>query len=379
MGYQFHRRRNASEATVESPRVKPRPRVLMIGTEPGGRGGVASVVEVLRQGGLFERESVRYLSSHREGSRAAKAGAAVNALWRTTLACLTNRPAVVHAHAASRASFLRKSLLLLIARASGCRTIFHLHGAEFDLFAGAESGPMLRWWIRRTLERSSVVIALSDSWAGFLRGFAPAARIVVVPNSVPLPPESGIDRGFEQPGRILFLGRVDAGKGVFELLEAVASLAPACPELHLVIGGVGQLNQVRRRADELGIGERIGLPGWLDAAGKARELARAQIFCLPSHAEGLPMALLEAMAAAKAVVSTRVGGIPEAVADNANGLLVAPGDAGALAKALGALLNDAALRARLGDAARATVRERFSTEAALGQLSALYRELAPAR
>ncbi|MDB5916193.1 MAG: hypothetical protein JWR40_427 [Massilia sp.] len=351
----------------------------MIGTAPGGRGGVASVVEVLRQGGLFERESVRYLSSHREGSRAAKAAAAANALWRTSLACLRERPAVVHAHAASRASFVRKSLLLLIARGAGCRTIFHLHGAEFDLFAGAESGPMLRWWIRHTLECSSVVIALSDSWAGFLRGFAPAARIVVVPNSVPLPPGPDIDRAFEQPGRVLFLGRVDAGKGVFELLEAVASLAPAFPELQLVIGGVGELDRVRRRADELGIGERVALPGWIDAAGKARELALAQLFCLPSHAEGLPMALLEAMAAAKAVVSTTVGGIPEAVLDGANGLLVAPGDAEALAKSLRALLHDAALRARLGDAARATVRERFSTEAALGQLSALYRELAAGR
>jgi glycosyltransferase involved in cell wall biosynthesis len=357
-------------------RMKPAPRVLMIGTAPGGRGGVASVVEVLRRGGLFERESVRYLSSHREGSRSAKAVTAFDAFWRLGLACLNARPAVVHAHVASRASFARKSLLLLIARAAGCRTIFHLHGAEFDLYAGAESGPALRWWIRHTLERSSVVIALSDSWAAFLRGYAPAARIVVVPNSVPLPspPEPG--RTKEQPGRILFLGRVDAGKGVFELLEAVAALAPAFPQVRLVIGGVGELDRVRRRADELGIGERVSLPGWIDGADKQRELALAQVFCLPSHAEGLPMALLEAMAAAKAVVASTVGGIPEAVADGANGLLVAPGNAGALAGALATLLKDAALRVRLGDGARATVRERFSTEAALGQLSALYRELA---
>lgn len=363
-------------------RMKPRrppPRVLMIGTAPDGQGGVASVIEVLREGGLFERESVRYLSSHREGSRGAKAGAAISALWQTSLACLRERPVVVHAHAASRASFARKSLLLLIARASGCRTIFHLHGAEFDQFAGAESGAVLRWWIRHTLERSSVVIALSDSWAGFLRGYAPAARIVVVPNSVPLPPAPALERAGEQPGRILFLGRVDAGKGVFELLEAVAALAPAFPRVHLVIGGVGELDRVRRRAFELGIGERISLPGWMRGADKQRALALAQVFCLPSHAEGLPMALLEAMAAAKAVVASTVGGIPEAVADGVNGRLVAPGDVPALSAALGALLEDSALRARLGDQAHATVRTRFCTEAALGQLSTLYRELAAGR
>jgi glycosyltransferase involved in cell wall biosynthesis len=355
-------------------RMKPAPRVLMIGTAPGGQGGVASVVEVLRQGGLFERESIRYLCSHREGSRTAKAVAAFDAFWRTSLACLNERPAVVHAHAASRASFARKSVLLLIARLAGCRTIFHLHGGQFDQFAGAEAGAALRWWIRHTLEHSSVVIALSDNWAAFLRGYAPAARIVVVPNSVPLPNQ--VDRAGEQPGRILFLGSVEAGKGVFELLEAVAKLAPAFPQVHLVIGGVGELDRVRRRAAELGIRERVAVPGWIDRAGKQRELALAQIFCLPSHAEGLPMALLEAMAAAKAVVASTVGGIPEAVADGANGLLVAPGDAEALAGAIKALLGDSVLRARLGDQARATVGERFSTEAAFGQLSNLYRELA---
>ncbi|MES2757508.1 MAG: glycosyltransferase family 4 protein [Pseudomonadota bacterium] len=352
--------------------MKP-PRVLMIGTAPDGRGGVASVIEVLRAGGLFERESVRYLASHRAGSRRAKALAALSALWHTSLACLRARPAVVHVHCASRGSFARKSLLLLIARAAGCRTIFHLHGAEFDLFAGVESGPALRWWIRRTLEKSSVVIALSDSWAAFLRGYAPAARVVVVPNSVPLPPAAGHTQ--EQPARILFLGRADAGKGVHELLAAVAALAPAFPRLHLVIGGVGELDALRCRADELGIGERVSLPGWLDAGARSRELTSAQIFCLPSHAEGLPMAMLEAMAAAKAVVASTVGGIPEAIADRANGLLVAPGDVAALTAALRELLADGALREQLGDNARATIAQRFSTDAAMTALSALYREL----
>jgi glycosyltransferase involved in cell wall biosynthesis len=351
-----------------------RSRVLMIGTAPDGRGGVASVIGVLRAGGLFERESVRYLASHRDGTRGAKVAAALAAFWQTGLACLFARPAVVHVHCASRGSFARKSMLLLIARAAGCRTIFHLHGAEFDLFAGAESGPVLRWWIRRTLEKSSVVIALSDSWAAFLRGYAPLARVVVVPNSVPLPPAT--DRAQEQAGRILFLGRADAGKGVYELLAAVAALAPAFPQLQLVIGGVGELDALRVRATELGIADRVTLPGWIDEEARARELACAQIFCLPSHAEGLPMAMLEAMAAAKAVVASTVGGIPEAISNRDNGMLVAPGDVDALIAALRLLLADAALRGRLGDNARASIERRFSTDAAISALTALYRELA---
>ena len=349
------------------------PRVLMVGTALDGRGGVAAVVSVLRRHGLFEREAVRYVATHRDGPRLRKAGGALTGLWRIALACLHRPPAVVHVHAASRASFLRKSLVLLIARRAGCKTIFHLHGGAFRQFATQEAGPLLRRWIRHTLRRSSVVITLSDSWAGFVRGFAPGARVAVVPNAVPLPapaPDGAI------AGRVLFLGRLEAGKGVFELLGAGALLADAYPALRLVLGGEGDADAVMCRAAELGIADRVELLGWVDAARRDAELAKASVFCLPSHAEGLPMAMLEAMAARKAVVASRVGGIPETLRDGDNGLLVPARDERALAAALGSVLGDGALRERLAERARATIAQHYSTEVVCGQLSAIYRELA---
>jgi glycosyltransferase involved in cell wall biosynthesis len=357
--------------------VKPAaPKVLMLGTSLAGRGGVAAVVSVLQQDGLFEREAVRYVATHQDGSRAAKARSALSGFWQTAVICLRQRPAVVHAHSASHASFMRKSLLLLIARAAGCKTVFHLHGGGFREFAGAQSSPLMQRWIRHTLEASSAVIALSDGWAGFLRAYAPAARVVVVPNSVRLPAPA--DDGVEQPGRILFLGRAESAKGVFELLAAVAALLPAFPHIELALGGEGDLEQVRRQAAALGIAARVVVLGWLGPQQKQAELARAAVFCLPSHAEGLPMAMLEAMAAGKAVVVSDVGGIPEAVQDGDNGLLVAPRDVAALAAALAAVLGDDALRRRLGQRARATIAARFGTEVVIGKIAALYAELGAA-
>ena len=172
----------------------PAPRVLMLGTAPAGRGGVAALVSVLQAGGLFERAAVRYVSTHREGGFLAKLGAAGSGFWQAARACLFDRPPIVHAHAASGASFARKSLLLLLARASGCQTIFHLHGGGFRQFATVRSGALTRRWIRHTLERSSLVIALSDGWANFVRGFAPRARVTVVPNAVPVPARSQGER-----------------------------------------------------------------------------------------------------------------------------------------------------------------------------------------
>jgi glycosyltransferase involved in cell wall biosynthesis len=346
----------------------------MVGTALEGRGGVAAVVSVLRRHGLFERERVAYVATHAEGPRMAKAKGALAGFWNTARFCLWGHPAVVHVHAASHASFLRKSIVLLIARLSGCKTIFHLHGGGFRRFALEESGRLKRRWIRHTLERSSVVITLSEGWAQFVHAFAPRAKVAVVPNSVPLPALAAA--GGEVEGRILFLGRIEAAKGVFELLAAGARLARDFPTLRLVFGGEGDLEDLRRRAAELGIAERVECPGWLGPAERDAELARAAVFCLPSHAEGLPMSMLEAMAAGKSVVATSVGGIPETLVDGDNGLLVPPRDEGALAGALASLLGDKALRVRLAARARACIEQHYSTEVVCGQLSAIYRELA---
>ena len=125
----------------------------------------------------------------------------------------------------------------------------------------------------------------------------------------------------------------DVKNGVYDLLAAVAALAPQFPNVRLAVGGDGDLALLRTRAAQLGIAERLDVLGWIGAQEKADQLARASVFCLPSHAEGLPMAMLEAMAVGKAIVVSRVGGIPEAVVDGDNGLLVPPRDVQALASA----------------------------------------------
>jgi glycosyltransferase involved in cell wall biosynthesis len=357
--------------------MKGKARVLMLGTSLDGRGGVAAVVSVLRQGGLFERERVRYVATHADGSSMRKARHALSGFWHTGRLCLCQRPRIVHVHSASSASFLRKSLLLAIARLAGCKTIFHLHGGGFREFALQDSSPLTRRWIRHTMESSSLVLTLSEGWAHFVRGFAPRAQVVVLPNSVALP--SADTGAAEEEGRILFLGRLEEAKGVFELLHACALLAPRFPAIRLVLGGEGDFDAVRRRASELGVAGRIELPGWIGPEQRTHELRRAQVFCLPSHAEGLPMALLEAMAAGKAVVASSIGGIPEAISDGDNGLLVPPSASQALAAALAGLLADDALRGRMGRRARETVEQHYSQDAVGARLGQIYHQLEGAR
>jgi glycosyltransferase involved in cell wall biosynthesis len=173
--------------------------------------------------------------------------------------------------------------------------------------------------------------------------------------------------------RILFAGRIGARKGTFELLRAFARLALAFPSATLVCAGDGERDTLMQLASQLCVASRVECPGWLSPEQMAGELSRATVFALPSHNEGVPMALLEAMSRSLPVLTTPVGGIAEVIENDRNGLMVPAGDVDAIEAALERLLRSPAERARLGAAAHATIAERFSLRSTIDRLAALYR------
>jgi glycosyltransferase involved in cell wall biosynthesis len=222
------------------------------------------------------------------------------------------------------------------------------------------------------LERAEVLLTLSGQWQDVMKRIAPNATVQTVPNAVPLhdvPARPATDT----PLRILFAGRIGARKGAFELLRAFARLAPKFPSATLVCAGDGEGDRLTQLAAQLGVADRLECPGWLSPEQMAGELQRASIFALPSHQEGVPMALLEAMSRSLPVLTTPVGGIPEVVEHARNGILVTPGDVDAIEAALERLLRSSEERERLGRAARTTIAERFSLDSTIERLAALYR------
>lgn len=347
-------------------------RIVMLGTAFDTKGGISAVVNAYRAGGLFERWPVRYLATHREGHALSKVVLAGAGFLRFAGLILTRRVAALHVHSASRASFWRKSPFLLLALLSARPVIFHLHGGGFREFFEEDCGPLARAWVRTVFNKSAHVIVLSPRWAAWVRSKAPKSRLQVIPNPAPDVKVKREKFAGHEP-MLLFLGAIIEKKGVFDLLQALAGLRERYPRLRLVLAGSGAAQaQVRERARVLGIASQVDLPGWVDAPARDALLAQADIFVLPSYYEGLPVSVLEAMAAGLPVIASNVGSIPEMIDADVEGLLIAPGDVPALIAALERLLPDVALRESMGLAAQCKVAHCYTAEHVLEKVEGIY-------
>jgi glycosyltransferase involved in cell wall biosynthesis len=175
------------------------------------------------------------------------------------------------------------------------------------------------------------------------------------------------------------VGRFTAVKRQEDLVAAVALLRDEGVEVRLRLAGDGPLSAaVAAQVAALGLQDRVTLHGTLAPPAVVRLLADADIACMPSSQEGMPGAVMEAMASGLPVVGTAVNGIAELVRDGETGLLVAPKDPAALAGALARLATDAPLRLRMGAAGRTRIVEELSLERMVARTTQLYRELAVA-
>ena len=368
----LHRVERTSEGTRK-------PSVLLIGPLPPPVGGMGSAIENL-VAGLGSRCDLSVLSNtkttpaDRSLLEGVKAQLRLLAKLRDTLR--RERPHIVHIHTCSQFTFWRNALDVLIARLYGCRVVLHVHGATFHRFLDSLS-PAPAWCARRVFQACDVTVALGEQWRQVLRKWCPNERIRVVANGVFVPEEAaGEERVSTGHTEIVCLANYERRKGHADLLRALTILPPA---VHLRCAGAeiapGLRDELWQLATELGISDRVELLGPVVGEAKEALLRHADIFCLPSHDEGLPMAMLEAMAYGLPVTVTRVGAISDAVADGVEGLLYEVGDVDALAAALNGLCQDPSHARALGLAGRRRVEREFSLEAMAVGVLGIYWEL----
>lgn len=279
---------------------------------------------------------------------------------------------VHHIHVAGRGSTVRKLALAAMARWLGCAHVLHLH--DYDYASDLQRRPRWQRALVRDMFRGAarvIVLGSGDKALMTDKLGVDASRVVVLRNAVP-DPGAPRARDASAPPRIVFLGRLSARKGVPELLEALASPEMRALGWRATLAGDGPVEHYRREAERLGIGDRVDMPGWLDAPGAAALCADSDILALPSHNEGLAMAVLEGMAHGLAVVTTPVGAQGEALADGV--LMTPPADAAALAEALARMTRDAPARARQGAAGRALYCARFDIGRYAAALAAVHHD-----
>jgi glycosyltransferase involved in cell wall biosynthesis len=235
----------------------------------------------------------------------------------------------------------------------------------------------------RVVSRAATMVAVSEDVRRFVVDSAGVSsrRVRVVHNGIgsppPLSPEVSLrarrELGICAGDRVITLvGSLYPVKGHRYLLEAAPQILKTCPSTVFLVAGRGDCEAaLRQQAQSLGVEARVRFLGLRHDIPTLLELG--DVFVQPSLSEGLSIAILEAMAAARPVVTTRVGGNPELVVDGETGLLVEPADAAGLASAVARVLADPAEGRRLGANGLARVRSRFSTETMVGQYELIYK------
>jgi glycosyltransferase involved in cell wall biosynthesis len=347
-------------------------RLVMLGAAPEMPGSITSLVDAYRVHGLFKRWPIDYLATHADSGVLRNAALALSALRRFIEVLVHERGTVAHLHTEVTRGFWRDAVFMGLAIAARCPFILHLHGGGFQRFYDG-AGRVRRAAIRFLLEHAAYIVVPCEALGIWIRGIARSAQVVCVPHPV-APVEVPQDTG--RPGLVLFLARLDPAKGVFDLLEALSAVRAAVPDVRLMCAGDGDRAAVARYAEHLGIADMVKFTGWVGPSARRALLESAAVFALPSYdEEALPLGLLEAMAAGVPAVVSPVGGVPEVVVDGVSGFFAAPGDIATLQRLLRKLLLDRALGARVGAAARESVRLRCSPERALARLGELYAAL----
>ena len=336
-----------------------RPTVMVVGPNLGAAGGVAVVLETLLASGLADRFELLHVVTHRDTGRVGKALSAFAGLTRAAWLLGTRRVDIVYLLTSSGFSLRRKAAVAMLARLARRPYVIHVHASNFDGYYSQAA----RWeqrLVRRTLSSAALAIAVSPSWEERLRALAPC-RTTAIPNPVPIP---------SQPAGLNSLTGPHRQPGPSWRPEGIANDRAGARDTQRTSpgrsSGAPQVTAICRRSTTKhagsGVSDRVDLPGWIGPEERARTLRTASVFTLPSRDEGLPVALLEAMAYGLPAVVSPVGGIPDAFEDGRHGYFVPPDDPDALADLLGALLADPERARWMGTQARADAERRYATD-----------------
>ncbi|MBU1061528.1 MAG: glycosyltransferase [Candidatus Omnitrophica bacterium] len=321
--------------------------ILMAGPSLNSKGGISSFAKNLLSSKSPGEFKIEYHPTTTDANNIFKSVFFIKSLVLLFIRLLTDKNIkIIHICSASKGSFYRKAVVLLVSKLFKKSVIFHIHGGGFQLFYNSSHG-LKRAFVRKILDLSDSIIVLSESWHSAVKNMTKNTNIKIIPNPIDTSLFESVRtrRAFDL--NVFTAGRLESQKGTYDILDIVPDVLKEIPHVRFSLAGNGDIEKISMLCKERGIEKNVILLGWLDREMLLAELKKAALFLLPSYHEGLPISILEAMASGLPVISTKVGGIPEIIEDGVNGFLVAPGNKKELVEKIIGLLRDAKLKKKM--------------------------------
>lgn len=372
--------------------MRDRPRVAMLGAYLPSTGGVETSVRNLMESSLGQSYTFlrfRTISPHFGSPMYFREGV-LRKLWRHAKGAarfvfllMADRPHLVHIHSSfGTFSFWRDALYLSVSKGFRKKVFYQIHGGRLDVFLEGKS-PRMRRWIVRLLRWPDAISVCSEAQRQPFDALGVRHDVSAVPNAVRLEVYAGNRRGRKRAGNggeavaVTFIAtHLFREKGILDFARSVPRVLEKNRRVRfLVVGTDGCEGLVRRYLRMHRLEGHVELLGHVPPGAIPGLLERTDLFVLPSHSEGMPMTVLEAMAAGLPVVATPVGAIPQLIRDGENGYLVPREDPVALARRIADLSLHPGLRSRMGAKNRDSVREKYDLPAVAGIVDAIYRRL----
>lgn len=340
------------------------PKVLVVATSRKTRGGITSVIKAYETGYVWKKYHCHWIQTHRDGPTWRKF-IYLTIAWFDYIIRLPFYD-IVHVHFSLRTSAWRKRPFVGLAKLLQKKVIVHLHcGTQIDdiwndnyhyLFDSADTSLFLSMCLKKK------VMSYFTRQKDFRVCYNPCPKIKECIS-------------VSKQNIILFSGTICSTKGYADLIKAFSRIAPKYPSWKVIFLGNGEVEQGKELAKSLQVESQVEFLGWVSGERKDEIFRKTTVFCLPSYAEGFPMAVLDAWAYSLPVITTPVGGIPDVAVDGENMLLFNPGDVDTLARQLERMITDENLRNHISEASHHFATHEFNIDTINKQLDALYSEL----
>jgi glycosyltransferase involved in cell wall biosynthesis len=338
-------------------------KVMIIGPLPPGIGGIATIVSMLKE----RMAGVEFLDSSKVDSLLGKISLPVSLVLKMIVFCIQTRNAKVLFFSSAHRSFLEKSVWAILARFLGAHVYVVMVDGNFPDFYSSLP-PVGRLFANFAMKRITVV-GQSKSWCDYYRSIFPKSNIDEI--------SGGVDTNFFMPSstseeqrseviKILYVGWIIKEKGIYDILEACNLLGVKLNSVSVELVGPIYCNikELKLKVENLDLQDIVYVPGPIQSREELKQKYQsADIFIFPSHFEGFPVALLEALSCGLPCIGSDVGGIPDIIEHGQSGLIVKKQNIDALAGAIEHLINNKQLRLKFSEAARKRALKYFSIEA----------------